>query len=109
MLEADELKSWSSLQRQASFNDDSRPNSDHLLLVLYVAQFVQIVLKPSQGIIPIGIEALGDTLGKDLPVLHAGCLEELIDLPQQYTAEGDWEFVKNTQAWQPPNYLFRID
>lgn len=100
LREADQLHSWPRLRRRLQTDVETRPNADELPAALYAAQVIQIVQRRSQELTPIGLAALATQLGERLPPMPDGSLEELINLPQQDTAEGDWERVQQTRAWQ---------
>ena len=100
LREADQLHSWPRLRRRLQADVETRPNADELPAALYAAQVIQIVQRRSRGSDPIGLAALASQLADRLPRLPDGCLEELINAPQQETAAGDWEIVQQTRAWQ---------
>ena len=108
LREADQLRTWPRMSRRLLTKVDQRPNADDLPAALYAAQVIQIVQRRSQGSTPIGLAALAAQLGERLPPLSAECLKELINVPQQDTASGDWEIVKQTKAWHALRSILAI-
>jgi len=108
LQEAHQLNTWPRLRSRLQKQVQTRPNADELPAALYAAQLIQIVQRRSQGSTPIGLAALAAQLGERLPPLSAECLKELINLPQQDTASGDWEIVQQTKAWHALRSILAI-